>query len=296
MFCPNCGYDCKDANFCPNCGASLKEIKIPASATEKVSAEVDSVEKQSILSLNEPYYREINGYRIDLHKLIRTYGNGMRKIGAFTFLETNYGVTKAQAQEILEPLYEAHAGEKITFADGLKAQAMLQQEATQAKEALKKRDKKIYASGEYTKVCLNCGDRLLTAARKCPTCGNKTEFAVVEKTDTEKIRQLQENVPNPKEGLTAKWKSSSLIQSATQNAQKDMKKQQIRENQANGIVCCPKCGSTSVTAQKKGFSFVKGAIGATVGLDVGLIAGGAGANKVILTCMNCGHQWKPGKK
>lgn len=42
--------------------------------------------------------------------------------------------------------------------------------------------------------------------------------------------------------------------------------------------------------------FVKGAIGATIGLDVGLIAGGAGANKVILTCMNCGHQWKPGKK
>ena len=61
---------------------------------------------------------------------------------------------------------------------------------------------------------------------------------------------------------------------------------------------CPKCHSTSLSANKKGFGFVKGALGMgiTGGIDIGMIAGGAGANKIVLTCMNCGHKFKPGKK
>ncbi len=309
MFCPNCGYDCKDANFCPNCGTSLKEIKMPAAAQDPASI-ADEKAEQMVLPLDEPYYQKINGYPIDLHRLIRTYGNGMRKRGAFVFLVDNYGVTEAQAKEILEPLYQAHAGEKITLADGLKAQMILQQEAAQAKAACKKRkqeaaqkkeacqkqEREKAESGEYTKICLNCGDRLLAAAEKCPTCGNKKNFVLLPKEDVEAIHRAQAEVPHPKEEMEAKWKTSTSIQLSAEKAQKTIRKQQIKENRAKGIVCCPKCGSTSVTAQKKGFSFVKGAIGATISLDVGLIAGGAGANKVILTCMNCGHQWEPGKK
>ena len=36
-------------------------------------------------------------------------------------------------------------------------------------------------------------------------------------------------------------------------------------------------------------------MGLTGGIDIGMIAGGTGANKIMLTCMNCGHQFKPGK-
>ncbi|WP_346936019.1 hypothetical protein [Clostridium sp.] len=61
------------------------------------------------------------------------------------------------------------------------------------------------------------------------------------------------------------------------------------------VARCPKCGSTSITANKKGFSLAKGALGvATVGA-YGAIAAGHGKNKVIVTCLQCGHQWKPGK-
>ncbi len=217
MFCPNCGYDCKDANFCPNCGASLKELKIPASATEKVSAEVESVEKQSIPPLNEPYYREINGHRIDLNQVVRLCGKKARKFGSYAYVSKECGITSEEAKQIMDQVYAAHEDVDVSFWDGVKENFLM--------EAKRRRDKS--------------------------------------EAEREDKRSL---------------------------------KNQIKEDQANGIVCCPKCGSTSVTAQKKGFSFVKGAIGATVGLDVGLIAGGAGANKVILTCMNCGHQWKPGKK
>ena len=65
---------------------------------------------------------------------------------------------------------------------------------------------------------------------------------------------------------------------------------------AAGQIYCPKCLSTSISANQKGFSVGRAAMGAAVGLEVGLIAGGIGSKKVICTCLKCGHQWKAGKK
>ena len=77
---------------------------------------------------------------------------------------------------------------------------------------------------------------------------------------------------------------------------KDDRKAKIAEMDAAGQVYCPKCLSTSISANQKGFGFGRAAIGAAVGLDVGLIAGGIGSKKVICTCLKCGYQWKAGKK
>lgn len=43
---------------------------------------------------------------------------------------------------------------------------------------------------------------------------------------------------------------------------------------------CPKCGSTSITTAKRGYKLLTGFIG---------------SSKMLNTCQNCGHQWKPGK-
>lgn len=68
-----------------------------------------------------------------------------------------------------------------------------------------------------------------------------------------------------------------------------------KSNHDKNVVYCPKCKSTSLTANKKGFSLAKGALGvATIGL-YGLVAAGHGKNKVIVTCLKCGHQWKAGE-
>ncbi len=72
-------------------------------------------------------------------------------------------------------------------------------------------------------------------------------------------------------------------------------KQRIAENKANGIACCPKCGSTSLSANKKGFSIGKAIVGAALVGDIGLSAGNIGAKKVVITCLSCGHQFKPEK-
>lgn len=69
----------------------------------------------------------------------------------------------------------------------------------------------------------------------------------------------------------------------------------IAENRRNGVACCPKCGSTSLTANKKGYGLGKAAVGAVIAGPVGLVGGAVGANKIRVTCLNCGHRFKPGK-
>ncbi len=70
------------------------------------------------------------------------------------------------------------------------------------------------------------------------------------------------------------------------------------ENNNDRSVCCPKCGSTSIQAVKRGYSLGGGCLGFIILLPiafvlaiVGLIAGLFGANKVRRVCMNCKYQW-----
>lgn len=58
-------------------------------------------------------------------------------------------------------------------------------------------------------------------------------------------------------------------------------------------VKCPKCSSTQITAQKKGFGFGKALAGIFVAGPLGLLAGGIGKNNIEITCLNCGNKWKP---
>jgi len=60
-------------------------------------------------------------------------------------------------------------------------------------------------------------------------------------------------------------------------------------------IMCPKCSSTQLSADKKGFSGVKAVGGAILTGGIGLLAGTHGSNDVIITCLVCGHGFKPGE-
>lgn len=60
-------------------------------------------------------------------------------------------------------------------------------------------------------------------------------------------------------------------------------------------VRCPKCNSNQLTANKKGFSGTKAVGGALLTGGIGLLAGTLGSNKVVITCLACGHKFKPGQ-
>lgn len=84
------------------------------------------------------------------------------------------------------------------------------------------------------------------------------------------------------------WESKK----AKQKRQAEERKQQAA---AAGVACCPYCGSTSLAANKKGYGIGKGVVGAWAVGPIGLAAGNIGRQKVMVTCLNCGRQFKPGK-
>jgi Predicted RNA-binding protein (consists of S1 domain and a Zn-ribbon domain) len=63
----------------------------------------------------------------------------------------------------------------------------------------------------------------------------------------------------------------------------------------NNGVKCPNCGSTQIAASSKGFGLGKAAAGGLLFGAVGLLGGFIGSNKVMVTCLKCGSQWKAGK-
>ena len=75
--------------------------------------------------------------------------------------------------------------------------------------------------------------------------------------------------------------------------QKKQEEQELKERIAqmdrDGTVYFPKCYSTQVSANKRGFSLGQAIVASPV-------AGLIGKNKVEVTCLKCGHKWKAGKK
>ena len=60
-------------------------------------------------------------------------------------------------------------------------------------------------------------------------------------------------------------------------------------------IFCPKCGSSNIHTAKKGYSIKKGILGGLLFGRTGLLAGAIGKDDVIMTCLECGHQFKPGE-
>jgi len=72
--------------------------------------------------------------------------------------------------------------------------------------------------------------------------------------------------------------------------------QKRAELNKQGIPYCPRCLSTNITANKKGYGLGKGVTGVIIAGPVGLLAGGIGKNKVECTCLKCGYKFKAGSK
>lgn len=69
-------------------------------------------------------------------------------------------------------------------------------------------------------------------------------------------------------------------------------KEKITKYKKEGIPYCPRCHSTHLTAQRKGFGLIKAVIGLILIAPYGLLAGFIGSRKIELICLNCGHRFK----
>lgn len=146
------------------------------------------------------------------------------------------------------------------------------------------------------KICLNCGDKLLDGAKKCPFCGVKAkDFPIVDLSNKKQIEEIISSVPNPKSGMP-KWISDvetrQNIWSNSKSGIRQQTKSRIETAKSQGLAHCPKCGSTSITYVSKKLSISRAVAGGVIANDAGAVLGGLSSKKGRNKCQNCGHSWK----
>lgn len=99
-------------------------------------------------------------------------------------------------------------------------------------------------------------------------------------------RQLGEELPT--------WSQELDIEEMIENL-KDLAELEedvpLEQPQSSGIQC-PRCRSTQLVVQQKGFSYGQAAVGSLFGTGAALTAGMAGSDEIIFTCLQCNYRWE----
>lgn len=154
-------------------------------------------------------------------------------------------------------------------------------------------------------VCIHCGyplhnEEKVQQIQYCPYCGKPNSIestfcgycgkSFVKQTVTNEIVVSSDtDIMEYKNGLDMPSDSIRLQQAQIIQQQRQLEEQR---RQYDAQAKCPKCGSTSLSGGKQGFGVGKAVAGAVLLGGVGLLAGGIGANKTVVTCLNCGYKFK----
>ena len=111
--------------------------------------------------------------------------------------------------------------------------------------------------------CSECGNQVSDKAYSCPKCGNPI--------------------------------SESLDENEDEDFDNDEDFDDYEANDDNDLLHCPKCNSTQLTSNKKGFSGGKALAGAVFTGGIGILAGTIGSGNVTITCLKCGYKYKAGE-
>ena len=104
--------------------------------------------------------------------------------------------------------------------------------------------------------CSECGNQVSNKAYCCPNCGNPISKSFDEDEDYDEDYDKEDNDED--------------------------------------LLHCPKCNSTQLSSNKKGFSGGKALTGAVLAGGIGVLAGTIGSGKVIITCLKCGYKFNAG--
>lgn len=160
-------------------------------------------------------------------------------------------------------------------------------------------------------VCIHCGYPLHDKSNErqyCPYCGKENWFTdvfcdycgkkikvsneekeVVVKNNENNIVDIMEYGNLRNRALEVQRKE--LLEMQRENL--EIQKKQLIEQELRyaSMAKCPRCGSTSISGNKKGFSASKAFAGAMLMGEIGVLAGSIGSNKVVVNCLNCGYKF-----
>jgi DNA-directed RNA polymerase subunit RPC12/RpoP len=165
--------------------------------------------------------------------------------------------------------------------------------------------------------CPRCAARLSSpleeAGKKdsCPDCGATFTVPGTEELDrvshdreiAEQRRDVERLLARRKEDLkrqAAEKIEAARLQSAalrdprveTEKTPPDPPKSSPAD--ADHPVRCPKCGSSQIAANKRGFGLKNAAVGGILLGPLGLLGGVIGGGKIKITCLKCGTVFEPG--
>jgi hypothetical protein len=145
--------------------------------------------------------------------------------------------------------------ELITRWDEAKAEKMPKPPMDTEPSSNRQQTTPVSSDGESRKRCPMCSEWILSSAKKCRYC------------------------------------HSSLVEGKSSN--RTAKPEASSTNRR--VACCSRCGSDQLATSNVGFGIGKAVLGTLAFGPLGLIGGAVGANKVKITCLECGFEMSPGK-
>lgn len=330
MFCPNCGTDCREAKFCPECGTDLRgwngadgaALSDVGSAAEAAAAfDIPVGKYDGTLGYVELREAEMLVHKKILFKTVET-AIPYADIAAVAYQKAaglGSGFLSVRSrQERLIPLADGSnaASDKTALVFGSQANAPMFQ-VYQCLQAFAERNCVDCTAADMPDQTVSSGAEPPPFSEGAPDADacpadmdeyfarfnpNKVAAikAIVQETGMD-MRQAKELVDRE---FARRQKMLYAVQPDA--AMRDLKRalnpkkaehdERKAELDKQGVAYCPKCLSTSITGDKKGFGIGKAVVGASLAGGLGLMAGNIHAKKVRLTCMKCGHQWMAGKK
>jgi transcription elongation factor Elf1 len=144
--------------------------------------------------------------------------------------------------------------------------------------------------------CTKCGKENSAGSCFCGYCGNALTSLVAQDSEMAESSKDEMDLAYYKANLKMQQQALLMQQRELEEMRRQTEQQRkqfaLQKEQYDNMMKCPRCGSTSLSGNKKGYGIGKGLVGAALLGPVGLIAGNMGAKKVIVTCMSCGYKFK----
>lgn len=140
--------------------------------------------------------------------------------------------------------------------------------------------------------CTQCGKENRADSAFCGYCGHPFISFVADKPESGELTDLAYYKTNLQMQQRALQIQQQELEEARQQTEQWRQQLRFQRKQYDEMMKCPRCGSTSLSGNKKGYGIGKGIVGAALFGPLGLVAGNMGSDKVIVTCMKCGHKFK----